>query len=215
MEKSIEKIWKEGFINQSVSFPKIENITELKSIYFIDQFKRKYINNLLALMATGIVILFAFVLGGIPFIGLMMFVLFSSLTFLGKQDLDRLDRLDKGSNSYDYLKSFDLWLKQLLIRFALFYKIWLPLAFMGFMFALLESNLFVPFLGETLMERIVKNSGDYVWAGLPVFWVLGIALIALLLSYFSDRLLQLEVKAIYGGLIKRLDSLLEELEKLR
>jgi len=83
------------------------------------------------------------------------------------------------------------------------------------MFAILQTNLFVPFLGETLMERIVENSGDYVWAGLPVFWVLGIVLIALLLSYFSDRLLQMEVKAIYGGLIKRLDDLLEELEKLR
>ena len=42
MEKSIENIWKEGFVNQSVPVPRINNLNDLKSIYFMDKFKRNY-----------------------------------------------------------------------------------------------------------------------------------------------------------------------------
>lgn len=60
-----------------------------------------------------------------------------------------------------------------------------------------------------------KHSGDYLLAGWPVLWLLGILLIALCLSYFSNRLFQLEMKSIYGDLIKRLDDMLVDLEQLR
>ena len=106
-------------------------------------------------------------------------------------------------------------MKNLLARFALVYKLWVPLLFVGFALAILQTQLFVPFLGETLMERIVKNAGDNLLAGWPVFWLLSIVLIALALSYFSNRLFQLEMKSIYGDLIKHLDDLLVDLEQLR
>lgn len=48
MEKSIEKIWKEGFMNSEMSaIPQIGDIKSLQSLYFVDQFKKSYQTNII------------------------------------------------------------------------------------------------------------------------------------------------------------------------
>ncbi len=215
MKKSIEAIWKQGFADESAGIPNIKNLNDLKSIYIMDQFKRRYQTNVLILIGTAILVLFAFVMGGVPFIGIFMFCLFASLALLGKVEIDKLDRLDKGTSNYDYIKGFDEWLKSLLIRFSFIYRIWVPLLFVGFSLALLHTNLFVPFIGETLIERLVENPDSQPFYGLPMAGMLGLLAFAVILSYFSNYLFKLEMKTMYGGLIARLDDLLDELNALR
>lgn len=216
MEKSIEKIWKEGFMNDnSFSIPQIEDVKSLKSIYLVDQFKKTYKTNIVLLIGTAVIVLFAFIMGDVPFIGLMIFGLFSTLAILGYRELSALEKLDPGVTSYEFLKVFDNWLKNLLHKFSMVYRFLIPLLFIGFALAILQTNFFIPFLDETLLERMVGNSTPAMIAGIPVLWVASILLIAAALSYFSTRFFKMEMRSIYGELIEKLDRSLAELEELR
>jgi hypothetical protein len=54
MEKSIEAIWKEGFLNEkSLVAPKINDLYNQKSKDLVDRMKRMYRNNLIALVSHG------------------------------------------------------------------------------------------------------------------------------------------------------------------
>ena len=214
MDNSIENIWKKGFTKESVSIPQIKNLDSLTSIYFVDQFKRRYQTNVLILMLTAILILFAFTIGGIPFIGLFMFTLFASLAILGKIELNKLNQLNNGDSSYEYIKAFDNWLKNLLAKFSFMYKIWLPLLFVGFALAILYTNFFVPFTGERLIETIVGSSNTALLFGVPLYLIAGILVVAIILSILSDYLFKREMQSIYGDLIQKLDQLLRDLNKL-
>ena len=51
MEKSIESIWKQGFLeNDAMVAPKLNNLYNQKSIHIIDKFKRMFKINLNALV---------------------------------------------------------------------------------------------------------------------------------------------------------------------
>lgn len=215
MEQSIENIWKTGFANPESGIPKIEHLEDLKSMYFIDQFKARYQLNVILLGVTAILVLFAFTLGGIPFIGLFMFFLFITLAIMGRLELRKLNQLNQGASSYDYISSFDTWLKHLLRKFSVVYRIWVPLLFVGFVLALLHTNVLIPFLGEPLVEVFFKESNAYKILGLPLLWIMGLTLLAVLLSYGSNYLFRLEIKSIYGDLIHKLDVLLADLQELR
>ena len=209
MDNSIERIWKKGFADESAFVPRIENLQDLKSIYFMDQFKRRYQINVVILALTAVFVLLAFVAGGVPIIGIFMFLLFAVLAILGKLEINKLDQLDKGASNYEFISSFDDWLKSLLVKFSLIYRIWVPLLFLGFSLALLHTQLFVPFIGETLVERFAGESF------LPAFWYIGLLVPAALLSYFSNHLFKMEMATLYGDLISRLDDLLNELDGLK
>ena len=58
MEKSIESIWKEGFLDSNAMVaPKLNNLYNKKSIHIIDKFKRMFKINLNALVVFSFVIL--------------------------------------------------------------------------------------------------------------------------------------------------------------
>ena len=60
MEKSIETIWKKGFLkNDALLAPKLNNLYDQKSIDIVDKFKRMYKINIIALMAFALIILLA------------------------------------------------------------------------------------------------------------------------------------------------------------
>lgn len=216
MEKSIERIWKEGFVNKEVSAVlKIEDIKSLQSLYLVDQFKKSYQTNIIVLTATAVLILLAAVVGGVPFVGLFLFMLFASLAILGKKELNQVDKFNMGADCYEFLRTFDNWLKKLLSRFQLIYRFWIPLFFLAGSWGILNTNFFIPFLGETIMDKILNHPNTYQLAGLPIIWMVGIGLIAFGLSFFSDQFFKREIRSIYGDIILRLDQLLAEMEELR
>ncbi|MBL4604492.1 MAG: hypothetical protein JKY02_02165 [Flavobacteriaceae bacterium] len=216
MEKSIENIWKKGFTNSDLlSIPIIENIRSLKSIYTIDKFKKMYKLNIIGLTLTAVIILLAFIFGGIPFIGMYMFTLFISMAIIGLKSLNNLNQINFGESNYEFLKAFDNWLNNSNSKILLVYKIWIPLFFIGFAFALLYTNFFIPFIGETLIDKILNNENMFIVNKIPVFWFLGIIIIAIVLSYFSSSFYKIEMKDIYGNILGEIKQLIAEVEELR
>jgi len=58
MEKSIESIWKEGFLkSDALVAPKVNNLYTQKSIHVIDKFKRMFRINLIAIVVFSFVFL--------------------------------------------------------------------------------------------------------------------------------------------------------------
>ncbi len=58
MEKSIETIWKEGFLkDDALLAPKLNNLYNQKSMDIVDKFKRMYIVNRIAIVAFAFIIL--------------------------------------------------------------------------------------------------------------------------------------------------------------
>src|SRR6188768_2051038 len=108
MEKSIEVIWKEGFLNEkSLVAPKINDLYNQKSKDLVDKMKRMYRNNLIALvsMSIGFLILYYFmdfIWQGVATSILMLLTVGYSI-----RQKRSYKTLDHGATSLDYLKSFD------------------------------------------------------------------------------------------------------------
>ncbi len=74
MEKSIEDIWKEGFLkSDALVAPKINNLYNQKSIHVIDKFKRMFKINLIAIVAFSFIFLIVSYFVGIPLMGVIYF----------------------------------------------------------------------------------------------------------------------------------------------
>jgi hypothetical protein len=116
MEKSIESIWKQGFLeNDAMVAPKLNNLYNQKSIHIIDKFKRMFKINLNALVIFSFFVLVVSFFVKIPVMGVLMFILFNVIVIVNKRLLKGLNDIDKNVSSYQYLKSFDTWLNSLVI----------------------------------------------------------------------------------------------------
>ena len=75
MEKSIENIWKEGFLkSDALVAPKTNNLYNQKSIHIIDKFKRMFKINLIAIIAFSFIFLIVSFFVGIPITGVISII---------------------------------------------------------------------------------------------------------------------------------------------
>ena len=108
MEKSIEKIWKNGFLNEDLLTPKIKSLYNQKSISLVESIINKFKKNVLLLIPLGIL---AFIFNialendNAIFWGIISAIPFFGLFLLGKKQLKAIKEIDYKSNSYDYLVS--------------------------------------------------------------------------------------------------------------
>ena len=83
MERSIENIWKEGFLkSDALVAPTINNLYTKKSIHIIDKFKRMFKINLIAIVAFSFIFLIASFFVGIPITGILFFMTLTVLVII-------------------------------------------------------------------------------------------------------------------------------------
>ena len=211
MEKSIETIWKDGFLeNDALVAPKLNNLYNQKSIHIIDKFKRMFKINLNALVIFSFVVLAASFLVKIPVMGVLMFILFNVIVIVNKKLLKDLNTIDKNVSSYLYLKSFDTWMKEQISINEKMSRYIYPYIFL----AMLSGFWFSSSFQETL-NRIFGDYQAYMVYGIPVFWVLGILLIVIFLAIFGGRIYKWDLNIVYGRILKKLDQTLADMEELR
>jgi hypothetical protein len=217
MEKSIEDIWKQGFLkSDALVAPKINNLYNQKSMHIIDKFKRMFKINLIAIIVFSIAFLIATIFLGIPITGAMFFVTLTVLVIINKRLLDSLKKIDKGVSSYEYLKGFNNWINQQISineRFATFmYPIIFLSMILGFWFKDTEG---IP-LGERLVGEVLKGFPDiYMVQGIPLIALIVILLIVGVLAFFGGRIYQWDLNIVYGRIFKKLKELMADIEELK
>ena len=212
MKKSIESIWKEGFLeSDTLIAPKLNDLYNQKSKHIVDKFNRMFKINLIAIIVFASLVLLGCILMGIPYFGLFLFLLLNSLVVIGKKEFNKLKEIDTGQSSYQYLKAFDAWLKGLISDYTLLYRFFYPLFFLAFVLQFWFSS-----DGELLLNKIMANNPDtYLIYDIPLFWFLGVLVFAGLLGVFGGLLYKLDMKLVYGRLMKKLDELIADMEELR
>ncbi|MUH36202.1 hypothetical protein D9O36_10145 [Zobellia amurskyensis] len=217
MEKSIENIWKEGFLkSDALVAPKINNLYSQKSIHIIDKFKRMFKINLIAIVAFSFAFLIVSFLVGIPITGILFFITLSVLVFINKKLLNDLEKIDFGISSYQYLKAFNEWMNKQVSINKKISKFLYPIIFiamiLGFWFKDAEG---MP-LGERLVNEILVGFPDtYLIFGIPLIGIFIVLLIIALLVHFGGRIYKWDVNMVYGRVFKKLEELMTDIESLR
>lgn len=213
MVKSIETIWKEGFLeNDALVAPKLNNLYSKKSNHIIDKFKKMFKVNLIAITVASIGVLIMSFVTEIPVMGVMYFIILNVIVIINKNLLNGLSKIDKNKSSYEYLKDFDLWIKKQLSVNKQMARYYYPLFFLSVVFGFWFS----PGFQEMLIEDILSRPNQiYFLNGIPIFWLIGVLLITCLLALFGPIIYNLDVKLVYGRVYKKLDELMADIEELR
>jgi hypothetical protein len=210
MEKSIETIWKEGFLeDDALIAPTLNNLYSKKSSHIIDKFKKMFKINLVAIVASSFIVLVMSFIAQIPVMGVMFFIILIAIVIVNKKLLKSLEKIDKNRSSYEYLRAFDDWMKAQLTVNRKLARYYYPLFFLSVVLGFYFSP-------EGLINDILNNPNEiYMFNGVPVFWLTGILFIAFLLGLFGPRIYNLDVKIVYGRVYNKLDELMADIEELR
>ena len=217
MEKSIENIWKEGFLkSDALVAPKINNLYNQKSIHIIDKFKRMFRINLIAIVVFSFVFLVVSFFVGIPLTGAIFFITLMVLVIINKRLLNGLEHIDKGGSSYQYLKAFNQWINEQVSINEKISTFLYPIIFIsmivGFWFKDAEG---MP-LGKRLVHEILIGFPDvYLVYGIPLIGIVIVFLILGLLAFFGGRIYQWDLNLVYGRVFKKLEELMADIESLR
>ncbi len=217
MEKTIETIWKEGFLkNDALIAPKLNDLYNQKSIHIVDKFKRMYQINLIAIVVFAAVLLLVSFTTEMAYMGILMFILFNAVVIVNRRFSRSLQEIDKSQNSYQYLNSFDKWIKEMVLVNVKLSRYLYPYVFLsmiaGFWFGGFGGD--VP--GKDFVNVIIIDyPNTYLVFGVPLIGILGVVLVVGLLAFFGGRIGKWDLNIIYGRILKKLNVLINEMEELK
>jgi len=217
MEKSIETIWKDGFLNsEPISTPKINNLYNRKSIHAIDQYRRRFEINIQLLFVASVVILAGSFLVGIPAMGIPMFFMFNLMVVVDKILLNKQKRLVKGVNCYEYLTSLLEWMNLKTKWNINVARIMYPVMFISIIFGQWFLKVDGITIGDRLTHRLLQVNPEIILVfGFPLLGLVGILIIAIMLAFFAEKLYRWDINMAYGTLLRKLDELKSDMEELR
>lgn len=212
MEKSIESVWKEGFLkDETLLAPRITNLYDQKSKNIVERIHRLTRFNVRLIIVSSTIILIWWYLMGVPLIGAFIFVLMMSLAFYSWRQMKGLHKIDPGANSYSYLKLVDQWLKISLKKNVRIMRFFYPIMFV----ASFATIWFTPGRDKVMEKWLVSHPNVALIAGIPWFvWAIVLSLVSIMLI-FADRIYRFDVNLIYGKAFKKLEEIISDLETLR
>jgi len=217
MEKSIETIWKEGFIkNDALVAPKLNDLYNQKSIDIVEKFKRMYKLNRIGIVIFAIIIIPLSYVTRMIYMGIPMALLFITVSIIAQKFSKQLNTIDKNTSSFEYLSSFDKWVKNMIAVNSKLSTFMYPYIFMamalGFWFIEIEGNI----LGNMLVEGIISEyPNTYLIFGLPLILIILSLLVIGVIAYFGGKIGKFDINLVYGGILRKLEELLSDMEELR
>tara|TARA_R110002050_G_scaffold117860_2_gene234829 strand:+ start:2303 stop:2944 length:642 start_codon:yes stop_codon:yes gene_type:complete len=209
MEKSIENIWKEGFLkNEALVAPQVNNLYNKKSVHLIDRFKKMFASNIRWILAGSLALLVAAYFAGAIVAGLLQFLMMSYVAYTAYHELKALQEIDKGENSFRYLQTFKAWIENSIERYGRMYRVVYPGLILIFYFGLWFSDL----LGS-LRLKVAESTDDLIF-GMHLYTTLFVVVFALIMSIFSKVIHRKDVQLIYGGIIRKLNDALADMKDL-
>ena len=163
--------------------------------------------NLKAIVIGSIVVLLTSFLVKIPVMGVLLFFIANTIVLVNRKLQKGLLDIDLNVSSYQYIKTFDEWLKNQLAINSKMARIYYPLIFLsvvlGFWFSPNIPNIFE------------SPNQIYFFYGIPVFWALGVLFITALLSLFGGVIYKWDVNMIYGNVFRKLNDMIADMNELR
>lgn len=216
MEQSIESIWKEGFLEKEAMIaPRVNDLYNQKSLHLIDRFKRRFKINFWYVIGLAVFHLALGIIAGVPLVGIFLLLLFIPLIIRSQQSWKSLEQVDKSDNSYGYLTSFYGWLQNSMAGFGRIYQFFYPLYALGLILGVLFTRFFEVFFGNTLFNTIMNDPDIGRTTFWPVLLALPLFMMVFLAAYYSKRIYREDVQAVYGGLMRKLEELIADMEELR
>ncbi|MEM7185798.1 MAG: hypothetical protein AAF466_03980 [Bacteroidota bacterium] len=211
MEKSIERIWKEGFLKQDAMVaPKVNDLYNQKSDHIIDKIIRMGKINLYAIAIGSLVVLTIALMVGSYMGGTLLFLVLNSLVWAAVQNSKGLQRIDKGGSSYEYINSFNNWLQSYIRKFRRIYRVVYPLIFFAFLLGFWEYG------GADITRELLESNPDMTFIlGVPkLVFIIGLLIVGLA-ALFSGPLYRFDVWSVYGPVLRKLKEILTDMEELR
>src|SRR5688572_1844547 len=212
MKNSIEVIWKEGFLNEkSLVAPKINDLYNQKSKDLVDKIEGMAKINRIAIVIMAIVFPIMYYLLDVIWQGVTVSILLLLTLWYSNRQRRNNKTLDHGATSLDYLKSFDLRIKDGLSRSEKVLRFIYPLFFLIAM-----STLWAAWDKGPLTSKMYQQYPDVMFIGsVPLFaWIIaGVA--TLLMFYFSRRIYRWDVRLVYGRVFRKLEETIAEMEELK
>jgi membrane protease YdiL (CAAX protease family) len=167
--------------------------------------------NVYAIIIFAIATFIVYYLQGSPVIGAFNFVLFVAVLILAWKNWSTMKKPDSSVSSYEYLFSFNKWLKDSLSDNAKIMRFTYPLFFLVAMATLWSSLEKSP----TMSEYLTNNPETYLVNGIPIVWLLVTFVVAIIMVLFGKKIYQWDVNIVYGRVFKKLDNLLKDMEELK
>jgi len=212
MTKSIETMWKEGFVNETqLTAPKVNDLYNRKSQNIVDKLLNMFAINIKMLVIGSVLMVLGMSLIGAPLFGIYVCILLVPLIVIAKKELKRSVDISKGQSSYDYLINFDNWLKHSIETYARYYRIFYPLFFLG-----MATRAVISKAGGKIIALLMeKFPTDVVILGLPYYLFMALACIGFIIVKYADALYRLDLNIVYGRQFKKLDELIKDMKSLR
>ena len=213
MERSIENIWKEGFLTEdAIVAPKVNDLYNRKSQHIIDKMMRMMHINIIAIWIFAFAFFaYALIIKMPLLLGLFVTILFAIVGLYSKAQLKKVQHLDQNVNSYQYLRQFDSWLKKGMSRNAQLARYFYPTCF-------LAASLMIWFAkgrGELLQKLLEKYPDMIMISGVPLYFILGVSLITILMTVFARKIYRWDINLVYGRVFKKLHEMINDMEELR
>ncbi len=212
MERSIETIWREGFLDEKLLVaPKVNDIYDRKSKMIVGRLKRMFSANLIFLVGAAIALVIVFPLIDLPIIGISLAVMLIGLVIPGRRYLKDINALDITKDSYHYLLEFQKWRLRKIAAYTKIYKIFYPVFFL----VVMTEVYFNEMVQDLMIQSKAGNPDLMTLFMVPYPAVIGIAIITGILYLAGGALYRFDLKIVYGREFARLDETLEDMKTLR
>ena len=217
MEKSIESIWKEGFLkNDALIAPKINNLYTQKSIDIVEKFRKMYKINRIGIIIFAIIILPISYISKIPYMGISMAFLFLIISIIANKFSKKLDTIDKNVSSYEYLTSFDKWTKEMTATNTKLSRFLYPYVFIIMILSFWFGEIGGDVPGDNFVKAFISKFPDaYLVFDFPLIFILFFIGMIGILAFFGGKIGEFDLKLGYGRILKKLEVLLADMEELR
>ena len=128
----------------------------------------------------------------------------------------RSECAETSDNSYQYLRSFNGWIKEMVSFNTKMSRYLYPFVFlsvvMGFWFGSFGGD--IP--GEIFVNSLLEDYPNmYLVFGIPLLMLAAAIFMISILAFFGGRIGNWDINLVYGGIIKKLDRMMSEMEELK
>ena len=213
MDNSIETIWNEGFLNEKASVvPKINDLYNQRSKYLVDRIKRMFRANLWMIGAMAVLMPVILYFIGALWQGLAAAFLLLAFGWYSSRQVRAIQGLDFGTNSYDYLKNYRQWLREVIQKNERIMRFFYPLNLLIALSIILSAwN-----AQEELQLKFMARFPDLIYIdGIPLLALIVFGILLVVMTLFSGKIYRWDVAMVYGRVFNKLDETIQEMEQLK